>query len=262
MSKDLGASELLGLAADSGRLSLEMGGETYRAEDTMVDMASALGAEDAEAFAIPTGTFLSFEDAQGQTHSIVRRVKRRAMDLGGLAELHRLRLGIKGGRINLDQAREGLRALSQRRDQRQWLSAMAGSLVAPASTLLYGGGWADALVSAPIGAAISMVLVPLARKAALADAIRDALGGALAALCTGVAAVFIPGLDMESIIVGSLMLLVPGAALVNAIRDVMSGDLVAGMGRGAEAFMSAAALSLGTALSLSLLGFLGLWGRS
>ncbi len=41
------------------------------------------------------------------------------------------------------------------------------------------------------------------------------------------------------------MYLVPGVAITNAIRDTIAGDLVAGVARGADAFMAAAAISIG-----------------
>ena len=49
----------------------------------------------------------------------------------------------------------------------------------------------------------------------------------------------------DGTIIGVIMLLVPGVAITNAIRDTIGGDLVAGVARGADAFMSAAAISIG-----------------
>ena len=46
----------------AGRIILENGGETYRAEDTVRRMARALGLREADAFAIPSGLFISFND--------------------------------------------------------------------------------------------------------------------------------------------------------------------------------------------------------
>ena len=54
-----------------------------------------------------------------------------------------------------------------------------------------------------------------------------------------------------------LMVLVPGLAIVNAIRDIIAGDLVAGLARGAEAFIVAAALSFGAGLGVLLFDFIG-----
>ena len=47
------------------------------------------------------------------------------------------------------------------------------------------------------------------------------------------------------------MLLVPGLAITNAIRDTMSGDLVSGLTRAAEAFLIAISIATGTGAILS-----------
>jgi hypothetical protein len=40
--------------------------------------------------------------------------------------------------------------------------------------------------------------------------------------------------------------------IVNAIRDIIAGDLVAGIARGADAFISAAGISIGVGVALQL----------
>ena len=57
--------------------------------------------------------------------------------------------------------------------------------------------------------------------------------------------------DMDKVIIGSLMLLVPGLSITNAIRDTLAGDLVSGLARGAEAFLTAIAVAIGTGIVLS-----------
>ena len=47
------------------------------------------------------------------------------------------------------------------------------------------------------------------------------------------------------------MLLVPGLAITNAIRDTISGDLVSGLTRAAEAFFIAISIAVGTGAVLS-----------
>ena len=56
---------------------------------------------------------------------------------------------------------------------------------------------------------------------------------------------------MDKVIIGSIMLLVPGLAITNAIRDTVAGDLVSGLARGAEAFLTAIAVAVGTGVVLS-----------
>lgn len=52
--------------------------------------------------------------------------------------------------------------------------------------------------------------------------------------------------------IGTIMLLVPGLVLTNAIRDLVSGDLISGLSRAAEALVGSA-LGIGTFFSLFLM---------
>jgi len=61
------------------------------------------------------------------------------------------------------------------------------------------------------------------------------------------------GHQLDKIIIGSVMTLVPGLLLTNAIRDLMAGHLVSGLSKGAEAFLTAFAIGTGIAVVLSFL---------
>jgi uncharacterized membrane protein YjjP (DUF1212 family) len=61
--------------------------------------------------------------------------------------------------------------------------------------------------------------------------------------------------NADATVIGVLMLLVPGIAVTNAIRDTIAGDLVAGVARGADALMSAAAISVGAGAAYQLWQF-------
>jgi uncharacterized membrane protein YjjP (DUF1212 family) len=59
------------------------------------------------------------------------------------------------------------------------------------------------------------------------------------------------GSDMDKIIIGSVMPLVPGVLITNAIRDLIAGHLVSGLSKGAEAFLTAFAIGSGIAIVFS-----------
>ena len=59
---------------------------------------------------------------------------------------------------------------------------------------------------------------------------------------------------MDMIIIGNIMLLIPGIGLTNSIRDIVSGDIMAGMLRFCESVIIAVAIAAGYILSALLLG--------
>jgi uncharacterized membrane protein YjjP (DUF1212 family) len=56
----------------------------------------------------------------------------------------------------------------------------------------------------------------------------------------------------DPIIIGTIMLFVPGAAITNSIRDFLSGDMLAGMARLMEAVLTAVGLACGAGVVLKL----------
>ncbi|MNZ78132.1 hypothetical protein D3C78_966960 [compost metagenome] len=60
------------------------------------------------------------------------------------------------------------------------------------------------------------------------------------------------GADLDKMIIGSVMPLVPGLHITAAVRDLMAGHLVSGLSKGAEAFLTAFAIGAGIAAVLSV----------
>ncbi|MDO5785646.1 MAG: threonine/serine exporter family protein, partial [Eubacteriales bacterium] len=60
----------------------------------------------------------------------------------------------------------------------------------------------------------------------------------------------------DKVIIGDIMLLIPGIALTNALRDLFAGDTISGLLRLLEALLQAGAIACGFALSVYLGGIL------
>ena len=69
---------------------------------------------------------------------------------------------------------------------------------------------------------------------------------------------YVPGLNQDKIIIGDIMLLIPGLMSTNAIRDVLIGDTLSGIIRLIAALLLAAALALGFMGAILLFGRFGL----
>ena len=84
----------------------------------------------------------------------------------------------------------------------------------------------------------------------------------LAALAVGISitlwAALIPGLHMDKIMIGDIMLLIPGMAMTNAVRDTMVGSPISGVMRLIETLLWAGALAMGFMTGFWLMGRFGL----
>ena len=65
------------------------------------------------------------------------------------------------------------------------------------------------------------------------------------------------GQNLDLVIIGAFMGLVPGVALTNFMRDILAGDLFAGITKLAESLLTATAMALGAGIALSLARWLG-----
>jgi len=247
LSSPLGVLEA---AADAGVHLLSAGGEVSRVEDTMIRITSGLGLESVEAAVFPTVIFLS---APGAT--LMRRVRRRSVNLAVVARVNQLSRDLAEHRIDLVVFREQLGLISAMKRYPGWQTTGVAALAGGMLCQLFGGRWYDFFPAMLAGALAHIVRQ---RPGALNDSLKDFIA-AVAAVIPGLVAaqwsLFHPG----TIIVGGIMVLVPGMAITSAIRDGIAGDVVSSVSRVLEALLTAAAVAAGVALPLNL--YLALGGR-
>ena len=245
------ADDALRLSTDAARIVLESGGETYRAEDVMTAVAASLGGLDPDAYATPTGFLASCDDATGRSRAVVKRIRKRQMNLDKIARVNALARDAVSGRIDQDGIERELCAIDTIGSYPAPLPSLGAAFVTGFFCLLFEGAWNDALVAAAIGIVIGRIMSWLGSMK-LSDFFSNIVGGAFAATVAIVATAHGIAGNTDAVIIGSIMLLVPGVMIVNAIRDIIAGDLVAGIARGADAFISAAGISIGVGVALQL----------
>jgi uncharacterized membrane protein YjjP (DUF1212 family) len=244
--------DLLLFSADAARIMLESGGETYRAEDLAMGILQSQGGMEAECFATSTGLMLSFTGSDGRVRSVVRRIKKRGMNLERVSQLDSMVKKLLQDKIDILEAARIMDTVERMKDRPAAIKMLASSAGAGFFTLLFGGNIIDALAAAGIGAIVSLLALGIV-KLHLPDFLVSLAGGALAAGASLALQEFGVPISPDIVIIGVIMLLVPGVAITNAIRDTIAGDLVAGLARGADAFITAAAISAGAG------GIFALW---
>lgn len=248
---DDNVDDALRLSTDAARIVLEAGGETYRAEDVMSALAFALGGLDPDSFATPTGFMASCDDALGRSHSVVKRIRKRQMNLEKIARINALARDAVAGKIDKDGIEKEICAIDAIGSYPTPLPSIGAAAVTGFFCLLFGGAWNDAIVSALVGVVIARLTSWLG-GIKVSDFFSNIVGGAFAAGVARLAFFLKLVSNPDTVIIGAIMLLVPGVMIVNAIRDMIAGDLVAGTSRTADAFISAAGISIGVGFSLQL----------
>lgn len=241
----MNTNKVIHLAAEAGKIILESGGETYRVEETITRICDSYGLHDAESFVTPTGIMISATDHNGNTISLVKRIKSRSVDLEKISKVNDLSRSIKAKGLDLDFVQEELLKISKLPRYNAKITLIFSAISASFFTLLFGGNFNDFIVSFFIGKIIKSVSIMLSRLN-INDFFINVLGGGIAALLALISVKLGLAQTIDKIIIGSIMLLVPGLAITNAIRDTIAGDLVSGISRGLEAFLIAVAIAVGS----------------
>lgn len=242
-------NKILKVATLAGQMILESGGETYRVEETIWRICKIYGAEEADSFVTPTGIMASICH-KGEIYSLTKRVQNRTVNLDKIDKVNDLSRSITLKNLSVDEFKKELLLINKGEIYPLPMTIIFSALGAGCFSVLFGGTIKDIFAAFLIGLVIKTLTI-----------ICDKLGinlffsNSICAAVTALLAIILYKLNIASqlnqTIIGAIMLLVPGLAITNAIRDTMSGDLVSGLTRAAEAFLIAISIAVGTGAVLS-----------
>lgn len=249
------ANRLLCLALDVGGEMLKSGGEINRVEDTIIRICKSYGAEHVEIFAIPSLIIAAVRMKGGEYSSQVRRVYGTETNLHKLELFNAISREICARTPSLDEVDGMIHEAKRKRSYPMWFRVIAAAVVAGSFAILFGGDIWDGIVAALIGTVIYTVdMLPIDRINRLAKmALQSFVGG----LLTCVAVRLGVGHDAGMIMIGTIMLLIPGLAFNTALRDLLCGDLLAGTLKTVQCILAALMIAAGYLLAMFLVGGIG-----
>lgn len=246
------ADDLLRLALDVGEGMLKNGGEVSRVEDTIERICRAYGAEHVEVFTIISVINASVRMKDGSYSSQMRRVKSTGMNLTMLEELNGLSREVCSNMLSLELFDEKIHRIKHHKGYSSLISMLAWALAAASFAVFFGGGIWECFGAALAGVAMFCIDTYSPRR--MNAIAKNVMSAFLASLVAGVSVLLRGGGDGSAIIMGSLMLLVPGVSIGVAMRDIFCGDLLAGTLKLLQACLSALMLAFGYILAATLLG--------
>ena len=237
----------------AAKIILESGGETYRAEETVERMCAGLQIPHVDVLALPTGLMLTLELSDNSSMTRIVRVHSRATNLERIDQCNSISRDVAEGKISAAEALDKLNQIKKPKAAAPWFLIGASALSAGSFTIMLGGFWIDFFISFFCGVAVQMALM-LFSKRHMPGLLSSMLAGSLTTLLALLGAHLMTGVQVEPIISGAIMPLLPGLATTNAIRDTIRGDLVSGGARFIEAMLCAVMLAAGIGLMLSMWG--------
>lgn len=249
--------QLLTCALDIGENMLISGAEIGRVEDSIRLICSAYGCLRTDVFTITSSIVVSIEDENRRFYTQTRRITGTQTDLARLDRLNDLSRQICAECPDYETVQARLEELLRQRRYPLWLEVICSAMIGGAFAVFFGGGLADAMVAAVLGAFLRLATFGLNlihTNQILVNVIATFFLSVLAILAVRWGL----GSDANKIIIGNIMLLIPGIALTNSLRDMISGDIMSGLLRFFDAILAAAAIAAGYILAAQLLGG-GLW---
>ena len=237
-----------------------------RLETAIGRSAQRLGLS-ADVWSSPTAIIVSFADlGQGEDGvaqvTQVMRLPPGDVNLGRLCEADRIADEVIDGRMELREGFHLLRKLAAADTFRDNVGLVAsyGLCAAAVVALLLHSAWADLVTAGLIGTIIGLITVASGSRPRLAAA-SEAISALVATTIAIVVSAYVVPLAVKSVILGSLIVLMPGMALTTAVREISSQHLVSGVARMAGAIATLLKLAFGAVAANQLCEAFGIYPR-
>lgn len=244
--------EILCKALDIGESILKCGGEPHRIEDTIERICYSYGAVTTDVFALPSLILASIRMSDGTSTSQVRRVYKTVNNMYRLERINDVSRKLCDGKITLDEVDKEISEIVNHKPFSRYIILLGGVLSAGGFAVFFGGSIKDALVAAIAGLVVSIFNFHKVKFSsnffyvALVSFFGALVGIGLHKLGFG------ENLDM--IMIGTIMLVIPGLAFGNAVRDLLFGDTISGLIQLVQAILLAVMVAFGFIAAIIVFG--------
>lgn len=248
---------LADLATELGYRLAMSGAETFRVEESIDRLFQAYNVKN-ETFAITNFMIVSIQSETGETITKTKRIGQHGNDLDSVERYNALCRRICSERPEPQVALQWLEQADQMRKDYSLLMHLLGNfLAATGFTIFFQGSLADGLCSGVCGMLVCLLNRFLERNK-VNPFFRTIAASFLIAVCTYLMGHAGLTHSTDAVIIGSLMLLVPGLLFINALRDIIFGDTNSGINRIVQVVLIAAGLAIGTGAAWSFINIS--WG--
>lgn len=242
---------LVDTALLAGEMLLVSGAETNRVEDTIYRILKLSGFERCEVLVVTAGIVVTMSDWRKENITAMRRVGKKETNLGKIAEVNDISRKLCSGDIDLKQAFYQLKHMPSQ-SYNDFLVYICIIITAVGFTILLGGNIQESLLAGLNG--VYVVLARIFNRKYKVNVFATNMLVSFLMAFTARAFLLIPNIyiELERVVAGSVMILLPGVAITNAIRDTLHADYMAGGAKIIEAFVVAASVGVGIGAGLAL----------
>ncbi len=240
--------KLLDACILAGKILMENGAEMHRVEDTMNRILDTKHGEgEAVSFVIPTGIFVTTRFGK---NTKMKRIVKRRNNLEQITNVNSLSRQFSAQLIDTDTLYEKIMELDKDHEVYSTkLQVFAAGIMSGFMMLIFQGNIKDFVITSFIGA-IGYAIYLISSNNIKARFIQEFL----ATFIMGIIAGFLnkQGLivQFDTVMIGSIIILVPGIPIMNSIRDFLVGNTISGTVFMLEAFLIAGMIGAGALASL------------
>lgn len=252
---EVNAEKVLTLALDLGKSMVKCSAEINRVEETVIRICHAYGIKKAQVFSIISLITATIIEENGQPHTQTRRIYAYSTNFGRLEKLNALSRKICAETPDVDEARKELEEICKEEKTFSVKACIGHVIGAAAFTIFFNGTALDAAAAAPIGLIIYLMNAYIKARGMsrlFFTALTSAISGTLALLFVKIGF----GNNPETIMIGDIMLIIPGLMLINSVREMLCGDVMSGLLRLLESIIIAMSIAVGFAIPLMLSGYI------
>lgn len=248
--------QMLSLAMDIGKSMIKCGAEINRVEETVIRICYAYGMKQTDIFSVISMMFATTVDENGKTYTQSRRVISYSNNLQRLEKLNSLSRKICASPGSIEDARKELDEINYEKSPFHVTALIGNMIAAGAFAVFFGGTLLDGLAALIIAVVIYLMNTLIKARGMnklFYTALCSAISGAMAFIFVKIGF----GNNPDMIMIGDIMLIIPGLMLINSVREMLCGDVMSGLLRLLEAIIIASAIACGFALPILFFGKLG-----
>ncbi len=240
---------VLAAVLDVGEMMLTSGAEVNRVENTIQRMMQAYGCNRVDVFTIPSNIVVSVQTMEELVLTQTRRIANYETDMYKIERCNALSRRVCADLPTLQELKNVVEGIKQEKGYSRLTKFITYGVISAAFSVFFGGTWLDGVAAFVCGLLLYVSVEAFGRlkvQRIILNILCSAIVGLGAVLLTSLGI----GQSVDKIIIGNIMLLIPGIALTTSVRDMISGDTVSGMLGLCEALIRALAIAVGFALVL------------
>ena len=240
--------KLLKQVIEIGSLLIESGAEIYRVEESISRMLKAYEVRAVEVFALPTMLMVTIETPKEISLTKTKRTFLKDANFDKIARLNNLVRDISENAPHLDVLAYAVSVIKEDKGYNKSIRILANAFVAGFFSLLIGSTLLSGLTAGGIvifSQLISNEMEKFHANSFFTTIVSSFLHTTLAAVAVN----YFPNLDIDYIIIGTLVTILPGLTFTTAIRDLITRDLLAGLLALMESLLVATSIAIGNSLA-------------